>query len=75
MASGDRTEGLARLGIPALVVHGLLDPLVKPSGGIATARAIPGSRLLMFNDMAHDLPAPRLAEIVDAIDRVASQAG
>lgn len=75
MASGDRTEGLARLDIPALVVHGLLDPLVKPSGGVATARAIPGSRLLMFNDMAHDLPAPRLAEIVGAIDRVAAQAG
>jgi pimeloyl-ACP methyl ester carboxylesterase len=67
MASADRTAGLARLGIPALVVHGLLDPLVKPSGGIATAKAIPGSRLLMFNDMAHDLPGPRLPEIADAI--------
>lgn len=74
MASPDRTDGLSRLAIPALVVHGLLDPLVKPSGGIATARAIPASRLLMFNDMAHDLPAPRLREIVEAIDRVAAQA-
>ena len=55
-------------------MHGLIDPLVKPSGGIATAQAIPGSRLLMFNDMAHDLPAPRLAEIVDAIARVAAAA-
>lgn len=72
MASADRTEGLSRLAIPALVVHGLIDPLVKPSGGIATAQAIPGSRLLMFNDMAHDLPAPRLPEIVDAIARVAA---
>lgn len=74
MASPDRTEGLGRLSVPALVVHGLLDRLVKPSGGIATAAAIPGSRLLMFNDMAHDLPAPRIQEIVEAIDRVASQA-
>ena len=74
MASPDRTAGLSRLSLPALVVHGLLDPLVKPSGGIATARAIPGSRLLMFNDMAHDLPSPRLGELVGAIDRVASQA-
>jgi pimeloyl-ACP methyl ester carboxylesterase len=74
MASADRTEGLSRLDVPALVVHGLIDPLVKPSGGIATARAIPGSTLLMFNDMAHDLPAPRLAEIVDAIARVAARA-
>jgi len=75
MASPDRTPGLSRLAIPALVVHGLIDPLVKPSGGIATAKAIPGSSLLMFGDMAHDLPAPRLPEIVDAIARVASKAG
>lgn len=53
-------------------MHGLVDPLVNPSGGIATAKAIPGSRLLMFNDMGHDLPARRLGEIVDAIGRVAS---
>ncbi|HAS13432.1 MAG TPA: hydrolase [Acidimicrobiaceae bacterium] len=73
MASADRTEGLSRLAVPALVVHGLIDPLVKPSGGLATAQAIPGSRLLMFNDMAHDLPAPRLPEIVDAIARVGAR--
>lgn len=72
MASPDRTPGLTGLRLPALVVHGLLDPLVKPSGGIATAKAIPDSRLLMFGDMAHDLPAPRLPEVVGAIDRLAS---
>jgi pimeloyl-ACP methyl ester carboxylesterase len=67
MASPDRTPGLARLDIPALVIHGLLDPLVRPSGGVATARAIPGSRLLMFPDMGHDLPRPRWDEIIEAI--------
>ncbi len=74
MASADRTPGLRRLGTPALVIHGLVDPLVKPSGGIATAEAIPGSRLLMFSDMGHDLPAPRLGEIADAIDQHAARA-
>ena len=39
---------------------------VEP-GGMATARAIPGSRLLMFGDMAHDLPRNRWDEIIDAI--------
>ncbi len=71
MASADRTEGLRRLRVPALVVHGLADPLVKPSGGISTAEAIRDSRLLMFNDMGHDLPPSRLPEIADAIDRLA----
>lgn len=73
IASGDRTEQLERLEVPTVVVHGMLDPLVKPSGGIATAKAIRGSRLIMFNDMAHDLPAPRLSEIADAIARNAER--
>ncbi len=67
MASPDRAPYLEMLRTPTLVIHGLADPLVKPSGGIATATAVPGSRLLMFNDMGHDLPAARLAEIADAI--------
>lgn len=75
MASADRVPGLRRLKVPTLVVHGLLDPLVKPSGGIRTAEVVPDSRLLMFNDMAHDLPAPRIPEILDAIVSVAARAG
>ncbi|CCH78135.1 putative hydrolase [Nostocoides japonicum T1-X7] len=66
-ASPDRTPALRHVTAPTLVVHGLRDKLVLPSGGIATARAVPGSRLLMFPDMGHDLPTPRLAEIAGAI--------
>ncbi len=69
MASPDRTPGLQRLHVPTLVVHGLLDHLVRPSGGIATASAVPGSTLLMFNDMGHDLPRTRWAEMAEAIRR------
>jgi hypothetical protein len=47
---------------------------VMPSGGLATARAIRHSRLLMFPDMGHDLPTPRLAEIAEEIDRNAQRA-
>lgn len=67
LASPDRTAALREVRVPTLVIHGLEDPLVVPSGGIATARAVPGSRLLMFPDMGHDLPGPRRAEIVEAI--------
>ena len=73
-ASPDRTEGLATVTAPTLVIHGLVDPLVKPSGGIATAKAVPGARLLMFPDMGHDLPRRRLAEMVDAIIQNAERA-
>ena len=52
----DRTEGLARLGLPTLVLHGLHDPLVSASGGLALARAVPRSTFVGFSGMGHDLP-------------------
>ena len=74
VASPDRTPGLQRVRVPSLVIHGLADPLVRPSGGIATARAIPGSRLLMFPEMGHDMPRSRWSEMVAAIRQNASRA-
>ena len=65
--SPDRTARLRSVSVPALVIHGLQDPLVKPSGGIATARAIPGPRPLLPPDMGHDPPRPRWEEMRDAI--------
>jgi pimeloyl-ACP methyl ester carboxylesterase len=67
VAGPSRTPELRRVTAPTLVVHGLLDRLVMPSGGVATAKAIPGSRLLMYPDMAHDLPRPRWDELIDEI--------
>ena len=74
-ASPDRTAALASVTAPTLVIHGLRDPLVLPSGGIATAKAIPGSRLLMFPDMGHDLPRRRWGEIIEAIVQNAERGG
>ena len=42
-ASGNRTAALRRITAPTLVIHGTDDRLVRPSGGRATARAIPGA--------------------------------
>lgn len=67
MASPARTDGLGRVTAPTLVVHGMVDPLVRPAGGIATARAVPGSQLLMLPEMGHWLPRSRRREIADAI--------
>jgi pimeloyl-ACP methyl ester carboxylesterase len=75
VASPDRTPGLQQIRVPTVVIHGLADPLVKPSGGIATARAIQGSRLLMFPEMGHDMPRPRWPEMVTAITQNAARAG
>ncbi|MEU7830709.1 MULTISPECIES: alpha/beta hydrolase [unclassified Nonomuraea] len=70
MASGDRTEQLGTLGIPALVIHGEADRLVPVAAGHATAAAIPGATLLTFPGMGHDLPRPLWPDIVGAITKL-----
>lgn len=57
VASGDRTERLRGLQVPTTVIHGACDPLIAPSGGEATAAAIPGARLVMLELMGHNQPA------------------
>jgi len=52
----DRTARLAAVTAPTLVIHGEADPLVDPSGGRATAAAIPGARLHLVPGMGHDMP-------------------
>lgn len=56
VASGDRTQKLRELGVPALVVHGTHDVICDVSGGKATAAAIPGAQLVLIDGMGHDIP-------------------
>jgi pimeloyl-ACP methyl ester carboxylesterase len=73
-ASGDRTAALRRLDLPATVIHGKSDRLVAPSGGRATAKAIPGARLRMIAGMGHDLPRPLWATFAEEIAATAERA-
>lgn len=66
-ADGNRTKRLRRITAPTVVIHGKDDRLIAPSGGKATARAIPGARLVLIDDMGHDLPRPVWPKIIDAI--------
>ena len=74
-ASGNRTRALRRITAPTLVIHGSADRAVAPSGGRATARAIPGANLLLLAGMGHDLPRELWPLITDAIVRNAERAG
>ncbi|MFC4586239.1 alpha/beta fold hydrolase [Sphaerisporangium corydalis] len=74
LASGDRTAALGGLSVPTLVIHGEADPLVQLAGGVATADAIPGAKLLTFPGMAHDLPRPLWPEIVAAVTDLTERA-
>lgn len=68
MASGSRKEALAAVKAPALVIHGDADPLVRLDGGEATARAIPGAKLMVIRGMGHALPIPMWPQIIAAIE-------
>lgn len=68
-ATGDRTARLRFVRSPTLVVHGTVDPLLRPIGGRMTADAIPGARLELIEGMGHDLPEgawPRLTDLIAA---------
>ncbi|MFF3228567.1 alpha/beta fold hydrolase [Nocardia suismassiliense] len=56
LASGDRTAQLNSLRVPTLVLHGADDLMCDVSGGRATAAAIPGAKLVIFEGMGHHLP-------------------
>ncbi|HHH28474.1 MAG TPA: hypothetical protein ENK57_09030 [Polyangiaceae bacterium] len=65
--TGDRTSRLRFVRAPTLVIHGSVDPLIRPLGGVLTEAAIPGARLEMFEGMGHDLPValwPRFADLI-----------
>ena len=74
IASGDRTRMLGKIKAPALVIHGSVDKMIRPSGGRATAKAIPGARLMMIDGMGHDLPRGAWPLLLDAISEHARAA-
>ncbi|MGH3674489.1 MAG: alpha/beta fold hydrolase [Mycobacterium sp.] len=73
-ASGDRTPELRHIDVPTLVIHGDRDRMVHPTGGAATARAIPGARLETVTGMGHDLPIGAWGRIIDLITDQTSSA-
>ncbi len=75
LASPDRTPDLRRLAVPTLVVHGDADPLIDPSGGEATAQAIPGAELWMLPGVGHDLPPQLFSALADRLAEHCGLAG
>lgn len=67
IADGSRVERLKKITTPTLVVHGGADPLVPKEGSEDIARHIPGARLEIIEQMAHDLPPSQVGRMVDLI--------
>ncbi|MEU3839243.1 alpha/beta hydrolase [Streptomyces sp. NPDC028635] len=66
-ASGDRTAEIARITVPTLVINGDRDLIVAPSGGDATAAAIPGARHVVIPGMGHHLPDAVVPLVADHV--------
>jgi pimeloyl-ACP methyl ester carboxylesterase len=62
-----RTERLKQLRIPALVLHGSVDPLIPPEAGRHTAECIPGAEYHEIEGWGHDLPLEVIPELRDLI--------
>jgi pimeloyl-ACP methyl ester carboxylesterase len=71
---GSRAEALRTLDVPTLVIHGLDDTLIDPSGGRRTAELVPGARLLLVENMGHDRPPALWPRLVDAISEHTNRA-
>jgi pimeloyl-ACP methyl ester carboxylesterase len=67
LASGDRTDALGKVAVPTVVIHGDADPLVTPTGGEATAKAVPNAEHVVVEGMGHDLPEGAWPQVIDAI--------
>jgi len=77
-AHGDRRERLRRVKVPALVIHGADDPLVRVEAGHDTHGALADSELLVIDGMGHDLPEvlwPQIAEGIRGLTRRSAVAG
>jgi pimeloyl-ACP methyl ester carboxylesterase len=66
-SSPDRTDRLGTITVPTLVIHGTADPILPFDHGEATAKAIPGAKLISVAGMGHELPPSSVPDIVDAL--------
>ncbi len=64
---GSRADALREVLVPTLVIHGVDDTAIAPSGGRRTAELVPAARLLLVDDMGHDRPPALWPTLVDAI--------
>lgn len=74
LATGDRRGALRFVRKPTLVIQGDEDPLVLPTSGRSTARAIPGAKLHMIKGMGHHLPRGVWSTVIEEIESVARRA-
>lgn len=75
LGSGSLLRYDRRIAAPTVVIHGKDDKLLRPSGGRAVARAIPGARLVLYDGVGHELPEDLWDDIVGELRTTFAEAG
>lgn len=65
LANPDRSFEVARIEVPTLILHGRIDPLVRPPAAEHLARLIRGARLHWIEGMGHYLPMQAMPELIE----------
>ena len=66
---------MSQIRVPALVLHGSDDPLLRPAAARRTAARISGARLVILPGVGHYLPGPLYPQVADEVRALADQAG
>ena len=67
LGSGSLLPYNRRTVAPTVVIHGRADKLMRPFGGRAVAKAIDGARLVLFDEMGHDLPQQLWDQVISVL--------
>ncbi|MES2753931.1 MAG: alpha/beta hydrolase [Pseudomonadota bacterium] len=67
VADGNRSDRLAKIAAPTLIIHGAADPLIPFAHAEDLVKRIPGARLERIDQMAHDLPPSQLPHVADLV--------
>ena len=62
--TGDRSDAVATITAPTLVVHGAKDTLLPPPHGAHTAQLIGDSELVVYDSMGHNIPDEVLPKLL-----------
>jgi pimeloyl-ACP methyl ester carboxylesterase len=73
VVSPSRSAALRTLDVPALVIHGEVDPVIGISGGERTAECLQGSEFLRLEGMGHDLPRYYWAPVIHHVVALAAR--
>lgn len=74
MFAGDRRDGLRKLNIPVMIIHGDADILVPVENAYDLEENIPDAELRIIEGMGHDIPMELIEEFTDAIITAAERA-